>query len=173
MATQDNQTGTAPKGEIFAHLGNPLLEAFIDNKAWFAAYKKYRINKLELWVLKCLAHSCERKQAEIINQTHFIDSITSNPKMKMKINGALIGLDSKGFIGSFEYIRNPGSLSIGLSDLAHKFLAEHVQVRALLADRFGRYEIREHEFNRAVYRPAVFIDLMNERRARFLNRKSA
>lgn len=118
------------------------LYCFIYKRASYEAYKKYRINKLELWLLCALSAFLKHRNVTLISKCKFFEQITGNGREKFKTEGPLFGLQQKGFVGSYEYIKVPGSLSIGLSDLGVSVLICYDQAVRDFADKFAESPCR-------------------------------
>lgn len=90
---------------------------YIKHKASFPLYAKFKINRFELTFLMQLSAILRHYNKQIINKDDLFSGITGNVKEFRKFEGYLKGCRDKGFIGSYEYISKPGSLSLGISDL--------------------------------------------------------
>src|SRR5688572_18154870 len=84
-------------------------------RASFEAFKVFGINKAELNTLLCLEAYLKARNKTIISWREFVDIMTGNNRESAKIKGHYWGLNNKGFIGSYEYIRVPGSLCVGIT----------------------------------------------------------
>jgi hypothetical protein len=164
-----NADSTIPR--IVAELGDPDLEALITLRSGVTVYRRYRINRLELMVLKALSGFQRYMCAGIVNQTKFVETVTGAPGLKRKIEGALLGLSRRGFIGAFEYINRPGSISICVSDLGRILLKAHNEERAQLGARYGGTFERKHEFNGLVYQTTEYESTVKNRVARYKERR--
>jgi hypothetical protein len=87
-------------------------------------WQKHGINEFELMMLCCLASHVARVGRSLISKRELFDGITGNSLRKAKMEGYLKGLITKQFVGSYEYITRPDSLSVGVSDLGHKVLID-------------------------------------------------
>lgn len=151
-----NQIKTDPA--IIASLGDMFLEAYCDLRSGVGVYRRYRINRLELWVLKALGHFQRWNEAGVVSKIEFVDSMTKNSNWKHKIEGALVGLSNHGFIGAFEYVNKPGSLSICISDLGYILLQQHKADREALEAKYSVAKGRALPWRAEVFRPAVYTD---------------
>ncbi len=118
------------------------LYCFIYKRASFEAYKKFKINKLELWLLCALSSYLQYKNAVVIGKDTFFTEMTGNGREQLKMEGPMLGLIKKGFVGSFEYVRVPGSTSVGLSDLGISTLRCYDEALQVFADKFAQSPYR-------------------------------
>jgi len=108
----------------------------IFRRASFPSYSKFRVNKFELTMLCQLNGFLRFKNVVIVSKTELFDVITNNGTEKAKMAGYYTGLLTKGMIGEYEYISQPGSTSVGLSDLGVSVLKQFEHELRLLADRY-------------------------------------
>lgn len=118
---------------------------FIYKRASYEVYKKFRINKLELWLLTSLEWFLINKNKTVISRDDFFENITGNSREKAKMRGYYQGLVTGKFIGCYEYISSPGSLSIGLSDLGHNVLRCYDQAIGVFMEKYPRSPYRLDE----------------------------
>ena len=90
-------------------------------------YQRYRINSLELDLLSMLSAFCAQEGRTIVSKNTFFGQCTGNNRRKARMEGYLTGLRTKGFVGSYEYMGSPDSLSIGISKLGQRCLTDFWQ----------------------------------------------
>lgn len=108
----------------------------IFRRASFPSYSKFRVNKFELTLLCQLNGFLRYKNIVIASKTELFDTITNNGTEKAKMAGYYTGLLTKGMIGEYEYISQPGSTSVGLSDLGVNVLKQFEQELIQLSERY-------------------------------------
>lgn len=108
----------------------------IFRRASFPSYSRFRVNKFELTLLCQLNGFLRFKNAVIVSKVELFDVVTNNGTEKAKMAGYYMGLLNKGMIGEYEYISQPGSTSVGLSDLGVNVLRQFEQELRKLSDRY-------------------------------------
>jgi len=121
---------------------NHEVYCFIYKRASFEVYKKFRINKLELWLLCAIAAFLRHKNQTVISKDILFNQITGNGKEQLKIQGPFEGLVKGKFIGTYEYITMPGSCCIGLSELGSKTLQCYNEACKIFAEKFAESPYR-------------------------------
>lgn len=111
---------------------------YIYKRASFQVYTKYNINKLELWLLSALVWHLKVCGQTVCSKVEFFATVTGNAREWSKMEGYYTGLLSKGFIGTYEYISKPGSLSLGISDLGMNVLREYQVACAVMATKYPK-----------------------------------
>lgn len=97
-------------------------------------WQKYQINEFELTMLCCVASYVARIKRPLVSKRELFDGITGNSLRKAKMEGFLKGLITKQFVGSYEYIIRPDSLSVGVSDLGARVLLDfNSEINRLMA----------------------------------------
>lgn len=109
---------------------------FSYRRASYGVYLKYGINKFELQFLLMLSGYLRCIGRQVIAKNEFFDTLTGNPREHRKMSGYLSGCLDKRFIGSYEYIKKPGSLSLGISDLGMSCIASFEKDLAKYMERF-------------------------------------
>lgn len=94
----------------------------IKRKSAYPLYTKFGINRFELSFLCQLSGYLRHLNKQIVSKEEMFSAITGNVNEFRKMEGYLKGCRDKGFIGSYEYISRPGSLSLGITDLGLKVL---------------------------------------------------
>lgn len=94
----------------------------IKRKSAYRIYCKFGINRFELTFLVQLSGYLRHINRQIVSKDEIFSAITGNTKEFRKMEGYLKGCRDKQFIGSYEYISRPGSLSLGITDLGLKVL---------------------------------------------------
>lgn len=84
-------------------------------RAAFPIYKRFKVNRFELWMLSALVGFLASREMSIASKAEFFGFLTGNWN-KSKLEGYYHGLLGKGLIGQYEYVTRPGSKSVGLSD---------------------------------------------------------
>lgn len=84
--------------------------------------RQFKINRMELWALFSLHGYLIFHNKVLISQAEFIGHLSGNFRTKKKIEGYITGLLTLKCIGSFEYTKSPGSLSIGITDFGFEVL---------------------------------------------------
>jgi len=115
---------------------DPCQHDFIYKKASFEVFKIFKINKQELWLLSCLNHYLGTIERNVVSRQAFLENITNNNREIRKMHGYCHGLLTKGFIGSYEYLRVPGSTAIGISDLGVKALESYLKALELVSEKY-------------------------------------
>jgi hypothetical protein len=120
---------------------------FLYRRSTYPLWLKFRINKMEFRLLKQLNWYLKYKNTTVTSKQEFFDTITNNQHEKRLMEGYLKGLTEKKFIGAYEYIKTPGSLSIGLSDLGVNVLKSFKQHYDLLAEKYHISPFRLDQVN--------------------------
>jgi hypothetical protein len=107
-------------------------------------WQKHGINEFELTMLCCLASHVARVGRSLVSKRELFDGITGNSLRKAKMEGFLKGLITKQFVGSYEYITRPDSLSVGVSDLGSKVLDDFNGEVIRLMSAFELSECKEY-----------------------------
>jgi|SRR5687768_14852085 len=110
---------------------------FSYRRASYGVYLKYGINKFELQFLLMLSGYLRCIGKQVIAKNEFFDTSTGNPREHRKMLGYLGGCLDKRFIGSYEYIKKPGSLSIGISNLGLSVISHFEKDLLKYMDRFN------------------------------------
>lgn len=111
-------------------------------RASFCCYQKFSVNKMELWLLCALNAYLNFKGVTIVSKLDFFRQVTANPREKAKMQGYYQGLVTKGCVGVYEYIQQPGSESVGISELGAKVLSTYDESLQFYADKFKRHPHR-------------------------------
>lgn len=112
------------------------FEETIYRRVSYPLYMRYRINKFELRFLIAFDGYCGRFGKTLVSARAFIDFMTRNIKEKRKLTGFMHGCLTGGFLGAYEYICQPGSLSLGISDLGFKVLREYQEEKNKMLARY-------------------------------------
>lgn len=91
----------------------------------FAIYRRYMINRFELWMLSSLCGYLNYRGLTIVSKIEFFQFLSGNWNERKKQEGYFHGLLNKGFIGQYEYLSIPGSQSIGLSDRGVRAMSDY------------------------------------------------
>lgn len=134
-------------------------------RASYPVWLKFGINKAELRMLKQLSWYLKHRNATVVGFGAFCDVVTNNSVERVKMNGYLRGLMEKKFVGSYSYISNPGSLSVGLSDLGVEVLNCFREDLIKLRDKYPCSPYRLDQ--------DVIPSFEQEPRARYVPRKQA
>lgn len=121
--------------QLIAMLVDVHLYDALTRRAAFPIYERYGINRYELWMLSSLVGYLGHRGMTIVSKHGFFKFLTGNRSYRKKQEGYFHGLLSKGFIGQYEYIRVPGSQSIGLSDLGVRVIRDYLGSVQGLIDR--------------------------------------
>ena len=118
---------------------------FIYRRSCNNVVSRYRINRYELQFLLALSGFLKHLDRDVVSFMEFIDTTTKNPKERNKLKGYGWGCINKGFLGSYEYIRVPGSLSIGFSNLGLRVVTEFHSELKRLSEKysFNKTELKE------------------------------
>lgn len=111
---------------------------FIFKRASYEVYKRFKVNKFELWLLNSLSWYLQHVEQTIVSRNHFFDTITGNSRELRKMEGYFQGLLRLKCIGTFEYISCPGSLSLGISDLGLEVLRHYKTALAQFSNKYPR-----------------------------------
>lgn len=87
-----------------------------------STYQKFQINRFELSTLLSLHGFLIASNKVLVSQNLFMQHLTGNFKTKHKIRGYITGLFTLKAIGSFEYTKCPGSISLGITDHGFEIL---------------------------------------------------
>lgn len=110
-------------------------------RASYAIKLRYGINKPELKTLCSLYRFTLYKGREIVGWKEFTDSHTGNLAEKMKMQGYLRGLFRLQLLGSYEYVHQPGSFSVGITDLGHKIISAYIEALRVIDDNHPVQEV--------------------------------
>ncbi len=112
----------------------------IARRAAFPIYRKYKVNRFELWMLSALCGYLQHRGLTIVSKLEFFKHLSGNYRDRKKQEGYFWGLLSKHLIGQYEYITQPGSQSIGLSNLGVSCIRDYQASVAAFVERYGNYK---------------------------------
>jgi hypothetical protein len=148
---------------------SPFLTDLIDRRASYGIWRRYRINKLELWLLRSLYAFTVYCNRPIVNKTEWFETVSGNLKFRRKMEGYLIGLFRSQVVGAFEYISLPGSFSIGISEFGYEVLRRWAEDRQKLVDKYGQsLEYKERDPKK--FRSVPFSQIVHDQKARYLTK---
>jgi hypothetical protein len=96
-------------------------------------YKRFAVNSLELQLLLRLAGYTDLVGREIVSLNSFRDYYSAGWKDKQQIEQVVWYCNRKNWIGSYEFIKIPGSKCIGLSILGKAIIEDYFKTVATLA----------------------------------------
>jgi len=105
-------------------------------------WKKHGINRHEMKVLSALYGLLCSMNRTVIGKVDFVKQISCNYKEKNRIHGGLKGLIEKGMLGTYEYVAQPESECVGLSELGYAAIVEYEQSVLKLNERFKPHALR-------------------------------
>lgn len=109
---------------------------FVYRRSSYPVYLKFKINKFELQMLCMLSAFLLHRGKNIVSKAEFFDTMTNNSRERIKIEGYLHGCIDKKFVGCYEYISHPGSLSVGLSDLGISVIKSFEEDLKKMVDKY-------------------------------------
>jgi hypothetical protein len=104
-----------------------------------AAKKVYRLfgcNKLEMDFLLCVAAAMNCNDQAIIRVSEIVDKLTARKPEKTRLQQHCFHCVRKGFLGSYEYVSNPGSKSVGFTPLGIECLKAYMNALSELSGKF-------------------------------------
>lgn len=128
----------------------------IRRRASVVCYRKFGVNRYELGLLDQLCGLLRAEGRYYVGRHHLFDTVTKNSREKNKMKGYYHGLLRLKLIGTFEYIKVPGSECVGISDLGASVIEAYEAEIARLGERYvSRLGIipRWSEANNSMYRP--------------------
>jgi hypothetical protein len=134
VGTSEGSNATIIEGSI-SEL-RALIGLFMSLRHRDSMFKSYGINRSEMWILCSLEAYLITHGCVLVSQQLFIDYLNGTFKTKRKFRGYVEGLHRLECIKSFEYIRNPGSLSIGITDFGFTVLNAYYSQMSALFDRY-------------------------------------
>lgn len=96
----------------------------------------FGLNRYELWMLLALEYWLRWEGMQVASKTRFFQNLTGNSRLKRKFEGYFYGLLNKGFVGTFEYMGQPGSLCVGISTKGMAAIRMHYQYCDELKTRY-------------------------------------
>jgi hypothetical protein len=97
-------------------------------------YRLHKVNKLELALLLQLVGYLNSENKTVISVNRFLQSLSGNPNERKRAGTYLFHCQNKKLLGSYEFIRHPGSKCIGLSSFGCEVVKCYLnQVNELLA----------------------------------------
>src|SRR5690606_11177925 len=124
--------------ETINALQNRSLGYLLRFRAPVRACKIFNLNREELWLLLALYAWLQYRGQQVGSKTHFFECLSGNSRLWRKFEGYYQGLLKKGMIGAFEYIKRPGTLSLGITAKGMSAIKVHNEYTNELE---GRYRI--------------------------------
>jgi hypothetical protein len=109
------------------------IDHYLFRRASKRLYKKFAINSLELSLLLKLAGYTDLVGREIVSLNSFRGYYSASYKDKLKIDQVTWYCNRKNWIGSYEFIKIPGSKCIGLSILGKAIIEDYFKTVQTLA----------------------------------------
>lgn len=98
---------------------------FLWQRSSYPVWKQFRVNSRELWFLRALYFSLRFHGRAAVSRTNFLRELTGNRKRWGYYEGYRRGLVDKKMVAVYEYIRRPGSESLGITDLGLAVIRFH------------------------------------------------
>jgi len=111
-------------------------------RAFSLACKKFECNNLELMMLCAIYGLLRHENKTVTGLRDCIDTMTRNTRQKQKLYGAFTGLVRLKLVGCYEYVSNPGSLSVGLSELGYACIQQYYKSCEELCEKYKKHPDR-------------------------------
>lgn len=115
--------------------------------------KTHGINRYELWMLLSLSGYLVMHGKNIVSKDAFFDYLSRTGRIKPKFEGYLAGLIRLKCLGTYEYINQPGTLSLGVSDYGVEVIKAHFRAVFQVIGRWGNNDLQFTDFAASVARP--------------------
>jgi hypothetical protein len=116
------------------------LQQLVMRRAAYQVRLKYDINRYELYLLMQLHALLMHLDRPFVSVIGLFRQITGNSGEWRKMNGYMTGLINRRYVGTFEYVKTPGSLSVGPSELGLAVIECYRVESSRLAAKFGPAE---------------------------------
>ncbi len=133
------------------------LHQLVTRRAAYQVRLKYDINRYELYLLVQLHALLMHLDRPFVSVIGLFRQVTGNSNEWRKMQGYLNGLIERRYVGTFEYVKTPGSLSIGPSELGLRVIECYREECRRLGEQLGAAEsarvVSYEEKMPAYYRP--------------------
>jgi hypothetical protein len=131
---------------------NIRIHYLAERRAMKKVYRLYGCNKLELGFLIALSGFLEATGKEITSLEVAIKQISANRFEKVRLKKYSFFCVNKQFCGSYEFIRMPGSVCIGIADLGFRILECYEQELISFQSHFRSMRVKQEHQDKTLYR---------------------